>query len=523
VKLAGISKDENDGEQQPHQDHTHSSSDPPCNSAVVGESISPSKPEKSKTKGKSFRNLFGLLSFGGKSKNSSETPVEDDSDRLASVDNITLEKPHTNTNTEEADVTSTEGASSFSTESSNTATAGKLEIDPLSPKDTEASTITPSPVSSVETNNDIISSNEAGNNSANSSPQSAPRRPSMLKKLRSKSIHRVVTVRSAAVTTTSQQHETEDNHQSEQLKTESGEVEKKEYEETDESSTPPPPQSFSPMNSPYIHQGTIDSPLKTSLKTTAAFQLFSNVSHEEMNIENQKDKETSGPPPTKPEKKKQEQQQAVERRDSYEIVDSKGRKRSITAVSENAPLPPPPPEAPSHSLPVVVDSPDGRRISIKVLSPGAPIVPPPPPSSPAVTLLSPIHRPSIDRMTTEEQQAERSLPQAPPSTPVTGVPVSVIVSDVSPLLKRSLKPPPPPPSSPMVVRPMIPINLTIQEQQEEQEQEQHQEDGKQLSYHNMIPSEEEIQDAINEEMEQGEEFGGGGGGEEEPFVHLEEN
>jgi hypothetical protein len=239
----------------------------------------------------------------------------------------------------------------------------------------------------------------------------------------------------------------------------------------------------------------------------------------------------------------------VERRDSYEIVDAKGRKRSITAISENAPLPPPPPEiVVPPSCPVVVESPDGKRIPITVLSPNAPVVPPPPPSSPSVTssLLSPIHRPSIDRMTTEEHQhaeqaADRSLPQTPPSTPIIGAsmsaPVStavpVVFSDVSPLLKRSLKPPPPPPPSPMIVRPLIPVNLANQEleveergheDEEERGEQSHEEDGKQLSYHNMLPSEEEIQEVINEEIRQSERFEEGQElCEEEPFVHLEEN
>jgi hypothetical protein len=544
IKLAGISKDENDGEQQRILDLTQTSSEQKSDSTTVAENnnntTSPSKPEKRKGNGKSFRNLFGLLSFsGGKSKNtSSENPtVEDENDRLVSVDNITLEKLRTNTNTttEEADVTSTEGASSVSTESSNTAAVGKLEIDPLtSSKDTEASTVAPSTVSSVDTNQEMVSSNETGTTSNNSSPQSAPRRPSMLKKLRSKSIHRVVTVRSAA------QHGIEEQLPVEQLQT-SQSPQQNDEENTDDS-IPPAPQ-FSPMNSPYIHQGTTDSPLKTSLKT-AAFQLFSNVS-EESKVENETNKEAVVNLP-KPEKMRES---LVERRDSYEIVDAKGRKRSITAISENAPLPPPPPEiVVPPSCPVVVESPDGKRIPITVLSPNAPVVPPPPPSSPSVTssLLSPIHRPSIDRMTTEEHQhaeqaADRSLPQTPPSTPIIGAsmsaPVStavpVVFSDVSPLLKRSLKPPPPPPPSPMIVRPLIPVNLANQEleveergheDEEERGEQSHEEDGKQLSYHNMLPSEEEIQEVINEEIRQSERFEEGLElCEEEPFVHLEEN
>eukprot|EP01040_Poterioochromonas_malhamensis_P010940 gene10940-11924_t len=322
-----------------------------------------SKAEKlnNNNKKKSFKNFFGLLSFNNKSK----------TDETKNVSTVSTASCDTG---ERSSADATSNSTSFSTDANTTAILNPTATDHVSnPIKRESLT---SPPKAVKSETEIVLPEENKPSGGSNSNSPMPNRKGTFNKIRSKSIHRVVSVRTY-------EQEKQQNHSITTLDTSS-------YDDISQATSSP----TTPVNN--------NPAVSTSVST--AFQLFPSVMDDEQSPVTddsiQRFSPTHEEPSTSIEKSVSVEDDTKTanlppRRSSYEIVDQKGRKRSISAFADNAPIPPPPPPLKEElvevaestdnvdvidvpTIPVVVQSPDGRRISITVFSKNAPIVPPPP-------------------------------------------------------------------------------------------------------------------------------------------------
>jgi hypothetical protein len=379
---------------------------------------------KPKEKKKSIKNLFGLLSFGSKTKTPTkpaEPPQEGEGTDNSSPDKLTIDP--------------TAAGVGGNGDRSSIATTLSTENSPC-PSNKQEETNTNNPSEGGNGENPSADNTNNMNNPILDSP-SNPRRASL--KLRSKSIHRVTSMKVHTAVNLQIAVPTSSSASAAEPLTPSSTNDN--YHLTTEDNSIP-----SPLASPYVfhnsgsgkhplpsvnsfQEETVPPSAMTTTSTTFSqlFPTFEKDNHEELvdnhhhhheeslapnhppillpvhnegeltplpsstlnkhfhleeneNPDNSNNSNNNNPTtltPTRP------------RTDSYNIIDNKGRQRSITALTAGAPLPPPPPEelekkkaeeaiTSSSPPPILVQTPDGRRLSIKILTPGAPLVMPPP-------------------------------------------------------------------------------------------------------------------------------------------------